>query len=595
MENFLESSKIVRKFAMLHNEADSNIEFFQKSEVKGFYTYKKDFLKNLNEMNEYLNKENNTRTLHLHLNTDLEMIFENKLQYMNDDHYKKIFNIYLKYMEDFTKRMQTVENLLEPLESIIDNLKILNNAKESLLSTDELESSYIFSEKRLATINKKINAENERVNNVKKECKELVKDQDKLIQIIQNLEDLFTTMDLEALPQYRANMAINFVKETGKNDVLNFLNVKTVQDDILDKYVMTKGQKNEEVIIFKDGSIAFKKNGVYQSPEIKSGSYVQLSRDICQDVITFLLRKKPKLIEPFFNMMIKENYNIASAFVTINSSLKNEQILKNNGFDVLDKIKDFLNIKTKPEQGSEYTLEQLDDEIADIKRIHDVQVFSASIISTKYKHLYNEKIHYQMLSLVDLKVTKDELQDNIGKKMAGFKTPEDLNAALQKYINSLQDFDMESVLRKSNNCNAKVVLQNDDLLVLKINDFEASKLLGSGSWCISRSSNHFESYVNERNTHQFFVFDFTKEANDSESMIGITLDQWGERSAAHLKNDDYLSESNKIFKRFQKEIIINNLELFPKMSKELKEAYNIRDSDIHESKNVSSNKTKNAF
>jgi hypothetical protein len=109
---------------------------------------------------------------------------------------------------------------------------------------------------------------------------------------------------------------------------------------------------------------------------------------------------------------------------------------------------------------------------------------------------------------------------------------------------------------------------------LKINNYEASKALGSGSWCISRHESHFDSYAGKADKLQFFVFDYTKESNDKMSMIGITLNKDGTHSAAHIKNDDPLYAKDNKFLALQKTIITENMHLFElseSMKKKLKE------------------------
>jgi len=100
---------------------------------------------------------------------------------------------------------------------------------------------------------------------------------------------------------------------------------------------------------------------------------------------------------------------------------------------------------------------------------------------------------------------------------------------------------------KMENVNADIVVERDDLLILKVNDYEASSVLGSGSWCISRSSMYFEDYTEDDNA-QYFIYDFTKDSRDNDSMIGLTLTKEGNKKAMHYKNDDPVFEHSIIDK-----------------------------------------------
>lgn len=105
----------------------------------------------------------------------------------------------------------------------------------------------------------------------------------------------------------------------------------------------------------------------------------------------------------------------------------------------------------------------------------------------------------------------------------------------------------ESYLLKSENANTDVVLDGRDLLILKINDYKASSILGSASWCISRNENYFKNYT-ENDNSQYFIYDFSKDSSDNDSMIGITLDKKGEKTAMHYKNDDNVFQPDVVNK-----------------------------------------------
>jgi len=560
MNNFSESSKIIKNFA--DGSKDSDIEFFNKSDTQGFNIFETSFINAIKQFIEYTNKKTNQESLYISIHENLINIYDNKKIYVghdkHDETFKKNFDIINTFIEQFNNHKQSSIHL----KDLSKELFKYNNIYDELNSND----SYLYksTEKRLKTISNKITEKKKEISEFKKPMRSFIKDLDRVNKSVLNLKELFIEMDLNALPKYKNNFAIDFVKKTGQSDVANFLNLKNIEETIMDRYTLSKGQKNEEVIVFNDGSIATKQKGVYQTPKINSGSYVDLCQEISHDITTFMLRKKPKYIAPFFQQMQKEKFNLNGMFIAINSFLKYEQILKNVNFDIIQEI-----TKNK-------SFEKLDDAIDKIKQEHEINMLASSIVSSKYKHLYNDDVLAKFKKLYELKITKEDLQDNIGKKIAGFQKPEDLLAALQKYVNSLEDFDMDSVVRKSAKFNADIVVKHDDLLIIDIKDFEASKVLGSGSWCISRHENYFNSYVAGKTNKQFFIYDFTQDSKNNDSMIGITLDEKGEHYAAHVKNDDGLGENSSLFKKLQKTIIENNLDMFPNLDEKLKESLQIK-------------------
>ena len=191
--------------------------------------------------------------------------------------------------------------------------------------------------------------------------------------------------------------------------------------------------------------------------------------------------------------------------------------------------------------------EALDDDMNAIIKKHKVKQYAHSIASNKYMHLYDEKSYKIIEAIYDLDVQSSVLQDNIGKKIAAYHTPDEFNAGLKSLLNTFSDFTPDKVKEKAESCNAYIISEDDNKLIIKIEEFKQSKLMGSSSWCISRDEHYFKSYVGDYN-HQYFIYDFNKDSSDKESMIGITLAPNIYCEAAHLKNDDFIDADTPVIK-----------------------------------------------
>lgn len=104
-------------------------------------------------------------------------------------------------------------------------------------------------------------------------------------------------------------------------------------------------------------------------------------------------------------------------------------------------------------------------------------------------------------------------------------TSQDLYDDINNFIDNLEGgFNADTIKKiiNKNNLNAKVILDSYSLMVVEIGDFQASKKLGSQSWCIVTSENQWQNYVNEFTT-QFYIYDFTKKRSDNRHAIGITV------------------------------------------------------------------------
>ena len=567
MKDFTNSSKTLYSYSK--KESDGDIEHFNNAPNKGFFEFEKSFEKFIENFLKHSRKNKFDDNLYLDNVAELRSIHKNKKTYSHYEKDENEINEHINVINNYIKEVKDTKITFKTLTDISKKLVTLNGVLESLNSDNDY--SYKHSDKRVAVINKKIADQKQEIKYLKDSLSSTIDKLPAVMESAAKIKELFQAMDDNAEPKFKSNLAMKFIKNQERKEdlvsaiqskIVSFLQDKLSEDDIVDRYEFTKGQKNEEVLIFKDGSIATLKHGVYVTPEMKYGAYKELSEEISKDVASFLLRKKPKLIQPFIQKMAQENYNVNGLYIAINSFIKNEQILKNYHFDVLEEL------------SKANRLEYFDDAIDKVRRTHEQNMLAASIFTGRYKELYDKKSADYIKSLYELKVTKEDLQDNIGKKMAGFKTSAEVNEALKKYVNSLQEFEADATVKKAANFETNVAHHTEDMVILKINNYEASKALGSGSWCISRHESHFDSYAGSKDKLQFFVFDYTKESNDKLSMIGITLNTDGTHSAAHIKNDDPLYASDKKFLALQKTIIKENMHLFElsdSMKKKLKE------------------------
>lgn len=125
-------------------------------------------------------------------------------------------------------------------------------------------------------------------------------------------------------------------------------------------------------------------------------------------------------------------------------------------------------------------------------------------------------------------------KENLGvfiSKISRYKTEDELMTAIRIFIKSIQN-DKSTVIEKVSNMKiSKVVLEKENILIVKVGSIEDLKELASDcSWCILRDS-MWKSYTNNR--LQYILFDYTKDEFDPLFKIGITLNKDGGIHAAH--------------------------------------------------------------
>lgn len=351
---------------------------------------------------------------------------------------------------------------------------------------------------------------------------------DKLKQVDKNIKEKYEETILKANKGYTMADSFKLLEDNLSKTSIDFINMKNLKYSIEHHFVISNG-KYHEVMVFNDNSV-FIKNDKENIAPFNCSEYTPIVKEVYNSYIKDLLSNKPNVAKSFINIISQdETYRIIDeAFPAINTYKEKEHILKSSDFNIVNMLsknnfKDF---------------EYLDDLMNATVKKHDVKKYAHSIISNKYKNLYNESTYKIFEELFDAGVSKALLDNSIGKKIAAFKDPESFNSALESFLSNFNNFSSDAIKVKAQNVNADIVLSEGNLLILKINDFVQSKYLGSSSWCISRDKHYFDSYTSDK-ASQYFVYNFNKDSKDNESMIGITIKN-NQVSAAHLKDDKRL-------------------------------------------------------
>lgn len=484
--------------------------------------------------------KNGLLSIQKELNTNLKQldIFKKQINFV----YSQSAKIYDLYYQDTSGDSSYFKNITSSLLGYINNKEFLYNNKEFMteLFWNSLGMQY-------TSIFPDLN-----------------------IKVIEPIKESFKEKNISL------SQAENFIKSSNnKEDITGYLNSKLSLDNLSFSIKMTKSQTYSEVYAFSDGSIVLKKSDdTLITPDNHLNCRILL-REVFNDYISFKLRKKPALIKPFQQILKSESYNINGAFLTIDNFLKNEAILKQEKFNILDIV-----------NGGRF-FETIDDLIHKTVKDFKSKQYAHSIASNKYFHLYDEKSYSILKNIQELNIPAKTLQDIIGKKMASFDNSEKFNEALTTYLNSINGFNFESINEKCKHNNAEIVLNFDNTLVVKINDFEASKALGISSWCISRDKHYFNSYTG-KGEHQYFIYNFNKDSADNHSMIGITINADGTYYTGHIKNDDGVEYDNAI-ENIHLKIIQNSKNVYPVLESNIQmkidEIENKKEKNIENIKN----------
>jgi hypothetical protein len=245
---------------------------------------------------------------------------------------------------------------------------------------------------------------------------------------------------------------------------------------------------------------------------------------------------------------------------------KYSQLLKNNNISPIEMIysDEYLNISNFSDKAKKliksnkkiyryFFLEELEDKLKDIIIDNDKSKFVKKFISNKYKHLINDKTKTLFYELKEIgnKLKWDnphkKIQSLLTDKLIIFKTPEDLNSALEKVIEQIKGgWNTDDVSEMVIESGATVVHKDDRFVIVDVNeDSDIVCELGSPKWCIVYSKSQFNNYLEFPNK-QYIIYDTYIDRTDNKSMIGATIkfnkNELGLFYTAHDRSDDSISE-----------------------------------------------------
>jgi hypothetical protein len=211
------------------------------------------------------------------------------------------------------------------------------------------------------------------------------------------------------------------------------------------------------------------------------------------------------------------------------------------------------------------SLEDFSDKINYILYRHKGEKLLNSILSNKYKNLIKtnkekkEKLITLFCKLLDNGMSEEELQMQLGKKLATVKSFDDF---YERSKNVLEGYS-KSFLKifkviKDNELNVDIIKSDieNNVLIINVHDYHACNKLGATSWCIQYNNNFFTDYVEVVkgisckgiNNAQLIIWNFDEEQISKTFMYGVTINKAGIK-AAHYQ-DDSMCEHSEILEKY---------------------------------------------
>lgn len=230
-----------------------------------------------------------------------------------------------------------------------------------------------------------------------------------------------------------------------------------------------------------------------------------------------------------------ENLNISLLEEAFSLFLKHKNKLKS---DInINFAKDIMNDDKYPGRLSivETFLDKITETILDKEKI----IFIKSLKTKKYKKLFNSQVEKEIGIILDNDISKEALRSQFFIKLASYSSAIQLLSDLRLFKNTNSNWTKNHYLTKLKGNNIEIVENNEGSLLVEVKDFKSMEQLGATAWCIARSEDMFNMYVNRDyiNNKQYIYYNFDLPIDDIKSIIGMTVDMLGNIMHSHLKDD----------------------------------------------------------
>ncbi len=220
-----------------------------------------------------------------------------------------------------------------------------------------------------------------------------------------------------------------------------------------------------------------------------------------------------------------------------------------------------LPFKTKDGRTYNKHYERLTDDLTTIEEVHQAKLFADEYPAHLRKNILNNSDFIEVIK--DLTENDPKAKEKLEmykkfflKKVSRYKTQKELVDSLISFVYAMND-DENFREKVQNNAWANMVFDDGDLLVIRVRDIEPLQEIASDtSWCIKDSLSYWTDYVDSDNI-QLVIIDLKESKTSLFRKIGVTLNKGWANSynfrTAHLKNDNYISESdlNKRLEKYQ--------------------------------------------
>lgn len=145
-------------------------------------------------------------------------------------------------------------------------------------------------------------------------------------------------------------------------------------------------------------------------------------------------------------------------------------------------------------------------------------------------------------------------QHNFVRKMSTIDNADEILRQMSLLTKAHFEWNKESFfnfIKNVEDINCEVVLDRDNLVIVKVNDYDTIKYLAkTTNWCISKNKKYWNDYVGNRRgeSTQYVLFDFSKDEDDELSIVGFTtLARKGIVNAHSFSNENLMYGCSNVY------------------------------------------------
>lgn len=219
-------------------------------------------------------------------------------------------------------------------------------------------------------------------------------------------------------------------------------------------------------------------------------------------------------------------------------NFKEDEIL--SFFDLYEKEKKIIksiNINYEKIDNLEEFTELLKNKIIDEK--------TNNFIENKLTYKQKKIITNEIIDLIKIIIRKTNNTSLINDKIKNLRSFNDIKINLIDIIEKIDLFNKDKILDFCRKKNIDIEYNKNNIIVIKIDSYEKSKIIGDKNWCISKEKKSFEYYNNNTTFGvYYFIFDLNKKITNPLSYIACNINLKYEKDKIVLNIDSKFNKNN---------------------------------------------------